>query len=51
MARARVVQVSYAKTVKKVEEDGSSVRYPERIPVSSRFVPAQRIYALVMLDS
>ena len=43
MARVRVVQkVLYAEAVKKVEEDGSRVRDPERIPVSSRFVPAQR---------
>ena len=43
MARVRVVQkVSYAEAVKKVEEDGSRVRDPERIPVSSRSVPAQR---------
>jgi hypothetical protein len=38
----RVVQnVSYAEAVKKVEEDGSRVRDPERIPASSRSVPAQ----------
>jgi hypothetical protein len=38
---ARVVQkMSYDETVKKVEEDGSRVRHPERIPVSSRSVPA-----------
>jgi hypothetical protein len=36
VARVRVVQkVSYAETVKKVEEGGSRVRDPERIPVSS----------------
>ena len=40
---ARVVQkVSYDEAVKKVEEDGSMVTDPERIPVSSRSVPAQR---------
>ena len=35
-------EVSYAEAVKKVEEDGSNVRDPERIPVSSRSVPALR---------
>jgi hypothetical protein len=39
VARVRVVQrMSYAEAVNKVEEDGSRVRDPERIPVSSRFV-------------
>jgi hypothetical protein len=43
VARVRVVQkVSYAEAMKKVEGDGSRVRDPERIPVSSRFVPASR---------
>ena len=37
----RVVQkVSYADAFKKIE-DGSIAKDPERIPVSSRFVPAQ----------
>ena len=40
---ARVVQkVLYAEAVKKVAEDGSKVRDPERFPVRSRFVPAHR---------
>jgi hypothetical protein len=43
VTRIREVQrVSYAEAVKKVEEDGSRRRDPERIPVSCRFVPAQK---------
>ena len=43
MTRVRVKQkVSYAVVVRKVEEDGSRVRDPERIPVRSRSVTAQR---------
>ena len=43
----RVVQrLSYAVAVKKVEEDGSRLKDPERIPVSSRFVPVQRDRAI-----
>ena len=43
VTRVRVVQkVSYAEAVKKVEEDRARVRNPERIPVSRRFVSAQR---------
>ena len=38
----KVVQVSFVEAVKKVEEDGSWVRDPERTPVSSRSVTAQR---------
>jgi hypothetical protein len=35
VTRIRIVQkVSYAEAVKMVEEDGSRVRDPERIPVS-----------------
>jgi hypothetical protein len=42
IAKVRVVQrVSYPEAVKKVQEDGSRVRDPERIPVSSRFVPVE----------
>jgi hypothetical protein len=37
-----VQTVSYAEAVKKVEEDGSRVRDPERIPVNSRSVPEQK---------
>jgi hypothetical protein len=59
LARVRVVQnVLYAEAVKKVEEDVSRVRVPERIHVRSGFVPAQRdrpsndtLYALVRLAS
>ena len=41
--RVRVVRtVSYAEAVKKVEEEGSRVRDPERIPVNSRSVPEQK---------
>ena len=43
VTRVRVaLRVSYAEAVKKVEEDGSRVRDPERICVSSRSVPTQR---------
>ena len=42
VARVRVVQkLSYAKAVKKVA-GGSRMRDFERIPVNSRYVPAQR---------
>ena len=42
VSRVRGVQkLSYAEAVKKVEEDGSSGRYPERSGVSSRSVPVQ----------
>jgi hypothetical protein len=41
VARVRVVQkVLYGEAVKKVEDDGSRGRDPERIHVSSRSVPA-----------
>ena len=43
VSRVRVEQkLSYAEAVKKVEEDGSSGRDPERSDVSSRSVPVQR---------
>ena len=43
VTRIREVQrVSYAEAVKKVEEDGSRWRDPERICVSRRSVPAQK---------
>ena len=41
-SRVTVVQLSYAEAVKKVEEDGSMGRDPERSGVSSRSVPVQR---------
>ena len=47
--------MSYAEALKKVEEDGSRGRYPERSGVSSRSVPVQRdrpttdIYLFVFL--
>jgi hypothetical protein len=38
----RVVQkMSYTEAVKKVEEDGLRVRYPKRLPVSSRPLPVR----------
>ena len=43
VSRVRVVQkLLYAEAVKKVEEDGSMGRDPERSGVSSRSVPVQR---------
>ena len=43
VSRVRVVQkLTYAEAVKKVEEDGSKWRDPERSGVTSRCVPAQR---------
>ena len=43
VSRVRVVQnLSYAEALKKVEEDGSRGRVPERSGVSSRSVPVQR---------
>ena len=43
VSRVRVVQkLSYAEAVKKVEEDGSRMRDPERSGVSIRSVPVQR---------
>jgi hypothetical protein len=43
VSRFRIAQkLLYAEAVKKVEEDGSRGRDPERSDVSSRAVPAQR---------
>jgi hypothetical protein len=40
VARVREVpKVLYDEEVKKVEEDGSRMKYPERIPVSSKDRP------------
>ena len=42
VSRVRIVQtLLYAETVKKVEEDGSRGRHPERSGMSRRAVPVQ----------
>jgi hypothetical protein len=47
VARVSLVQkVSFAEAVKKLEEDGSRVRDPERMTVSRRSVPAQSVAGL-----